>query len=82
MKFVGHSLRPGFDLLIRGEIMPSMSSVFVEEAPSAVVGLLVTVRPCGEAVCRLLQSIAVRVAVRMAIRDFLCSLVCWPHCGG
>lgn len=77
MKFVGDGLRPGFKLLVRRQIVPSVSSIFVEQAPSAVVGLLVAVGCSGDAVWGPLQS----VSIGMAVCAFLRSLPCLNHTG-
>ena len=64
MEFIGNSLRPGFDLLVRGQIVPCVSSLFIPKPPSAVVGLLITIRSSGEANYGGLRSIAICVAIR------------------
>lgn len=64
MEFVGNGLRPGFDLLFRGQIVPCVSSLFIAEPPPAVVGLLIIVRSSREAIYGDFRSIAIGVAVR------------------
>lgn len=64
MEFVGNGLRPGFDLLVRGQIVPCVSSLFIPEPPSAVVGLLITIRSLRKANYGDLRGVAICVAVR------------------
>ena len=77
MEFVGNSLRPGFDLLVRGQIVPCVSSLFIPEPPSAIVGLLITIRSSREASYGDIRSVAICVAVRA----FAYSLARLDHVG-
>jgi hypothetical protein len=82
VELVGNGLRPGFDLLVGGQVVPGMSSTFVKQAPSAVVGLLVAIRYYREAIRGLFLSVCICMAVCMAVGSILDSLMGLDHtCG-